>query len=97
MQDNDRSMWLYLACGLVRITQSELDAWVAAPSRVIRTTLFDEYDGVRSHSAAGGFEPLMTKTADGKIWFLPWDGVSVIDPHNLHENKLRGCPLIRRK
>jgi signal transduction histidine kinase len=88
MQDNDRSMWLYLACGLVRITQSELDAWVAAPSRVIRTTLFDEYDGVRSHSAAGGFEPLMTKTADGKIWFLPWDGVSVIDPHNLHENKL---------
>jgi len=88
MQDVDRSMWMYLGCGLVRITQSELDAWVADPSRVIRTTLFDEYDGVRSHSALGGYQPLMTKSADGRIWFLPWDGVSVIDPHNLHENKL---------
>ena len=87
MQDNDRSMWLYLACGLMRITESEMDAWVGNPSRVIRGTLFDEYDGVRSHSATGGYPPLMTKSADGKIWFLPWDGVSVIDPRNLHENR----------
>ena len=30
----------------------------------------------------------MTKSPDGKIWFLPWDGVSVIDPHHLPINKL---------
>ena len=88
MQDNDRSMWLYLACGLMRITQSELDAWIANPSNVIRGTLFDEYDGVRSHSATGGYPPLMTKSEDGRVWFLPWDGVSVIDPHNLHGNNV---------
>jgi hypothetical protein len=81
-------MWLYLACGLVRITQAELDAWVADPSRLVGTKLFDTYDGVRTHSAAGGFSPLMTKSADGKIWFLPWDGVSVIDPHHIPFNKL---------
>jgi len=38
---------------------------------------------LRSHVSAGGYQPLMTKSADGKIWFLPWDGVSVIDPHHI--------------
>jgi signal transduction histidine kinase/ligand-binding sensor domain-containing protein len=88
IEDNDYSVWLNLACGLVRITQAELDAWVSDPSRVVSTKLFDTYDGVRTHSASGGFQPLMTKSADGKIWFLPWDGVSVFDPHHLPFNKL---------
>ena len=88
IEDNDHSMWLYLACGLVRITQAELDAWVTDPSRLVSTKLFDSYDGVRTHSAAGGYSPLITKSADGKIWFLPWDGVSVIDPHHLTFNKI---------
>ena len=30
----------------------------------------------------------VAKTADGKIWFLPCDGVSVIDPRHLPFNKL---------
>jgi Y_Y_Y domain len=88
IEDNDHSVWLYLACGIVRITQAELDAWISDPNRVIETTLFDTSDGVRGHAAAGGYSPLMAKSTDGKIWFLPWDGVSIIDPHHLPFNKL---------
>ena len=88
IEDNDHSMWLNLACGLVRIRQVEIDAWVADPSRILKTTIFDASDGVRGHAEGGGFQPLMTKSADGRIWFLPWDGVSVIDPHHLPFNKI---------
>ena len=88
IEDNDHSMWLYLACGLVRITQSELDAWVVHPNRVLNLEIFDTSDGVRGHVTPGGYQPLMTKSVDGKIWFLPWDGVSVIDPHHIPFNKL---------
>jgi len=53
MEDNDNSFWLYMACGLVRVARSELDAWVATanqnPRRHLETTLFDASDGVRSH------------------------------------------------
>ena len=87
-EDDDHSMWINLACGLVRVTQTELDAWVADSNRVITAEVFDAYDGVRNHAAAGGFQPLMTKSTDGKIWFLPWDGVSVIDPYHLAFNKI---------
>jgi len=87
IEDNDHSIWLYMACGLVRITQSELDAWVVDPKRVVKSDFFGTSDGVRGHAAAGGYQPLMTKSADGKIWFVPWDGVSVLDPHHIPFNR----------
>jgi signal transduction histidine kinase len=45
-------------------------------------------DGVRIRSAAGGYSPRVSKASDGKLWFLPLDGVSVIDPSHLPLNKL---------
>ena len=92
--DNDRSMWLYTPCGLVRITQSELNAWAAVAEKdqnatlVIRSTLFDISDGVKSLPVPGHAHPQVAKTPDGKLWFNPWDGVSVIDPHHLPFNKI---------
>jgi PAS domain S-box-containing protein len=93
MEDGDHSMWLYTACGLVRIDRSELDAWAAADKTrntnlPIRVTVFDNSDGVRSLSSPGHFYPQVAKASDGKLWFLPWDGVSVIDPHHIPFNKI---------
>jgi signal transduction histidine kinase/ligand-binding sensor domain-containing protein len=86
MEEDDRSLWLYMACGLVRIARSELDAWAADTSRPIQATVFDSSDGVRSLSGPGHYHPQVAKTPDGKLWFLPWDGVSVIDPHHIPFN-----------
>ena len=92
--DDDHSMWLYTACGLVRIAHSELYAWAAAvdkgqgTNRAVQVTVFDRSDGVRSLSSPGYYHPQVAKTPDGKLWFLPWDGVSVIDPHHIPFNKI---------
>ena len=88
MQDDAHSFWLYMACGLVRITRTEMEAWVADPKRTIQNTLFDSSDGVRSRALTTGYTPLVAKTADGKLWFLPLDGASVIDPRHLSVNQL---------
>src|SRR5580658_5979275 len=88
IEDDDRSFWLYTACGLVRIASSELDAWVADPNRTIQVIVFDSSDGVRSLSGSGHYHPQVAKATDGKLWFLPWDGVSVVDPRHLPFNKL---------
>src|SRR4029077_16912581 len=51
-------------------------------------TVFDSSDGVRTHGGvATGYGALVAKSSDGKLWFLPWDGVSVIDPRPLPFNK----------
>ena len=88
IEDDDHSFWLSTACGIVRIGRSELEAWAAHPNRTVRATVFDESDGARSHARASGYSPRATKSADGRLWFVTGEGVSVIDPRHLPVNKL---------
>ena len=87
MDDAHHFVWVYTACGLVRIARTELDAWVADPSRSVRATLFDISDGVRTHSYPSAVHGV-TKASDGRIWYVAFDGVSVIDPQHFPFNKL---------
>jgi len=94
MEDDDHSFWLYMACGLVRIAATELDAWSTAvdkdkdEKRAMQVTVFDSFNGVRSTPVAYGYAPVVSKSSDGKLWFLNLDGVGVVDPRNLPFNKL---------
>jgi len=89
IEDDDRALWLNTACGLVRIARTELDPWIADPSRKIETTLWDAADGVGLASTSPAyFNPPVAKAADGKLWFLGGGGVSVVDPHHLAFNKI---------
>jgi len=89
IEDEDHSLWLYTACGLVRIAQSELDAWIADPKRRIQTTLLDAADGVMlRENPPAYFGPSVAKSADGKLWFLGGEGVQVVDPRHLDFNQV---------
>jgi signal transduction histidine kinase/ligand-binding sensor domain-containing protein len=89
IEDDLHAVWLYTACGLLRISRSELDASVSAIERdksapvQIQPTVFDSGDGLRSRANAGGFSPHVSKSADGKLWFFPQDGLSSVDPARL--------------
>jgi PAS domain S-box-containing protein len=65
-----------------------LKAWSDDPKRTIRATTFDTADGIRPVAALKGFRPAVTKSSDGKIWFLNGDTVSVIDPSRVGINTL---------
>jgi len=92
IEDDFHSVWIYTACGLVRISRSELDAWAAAVERDknaslrIHPTVFDSSDGLRARANPGGFSPHVTKSPDGQLWFFPLDGLSSIDPARLPLN-----------
>jgi len=88
MEDDARSVWLYMACGLVRLSRTELDAWVIDPTRTIHATVFDSTDGVRPEAAPSVYSPVVVKTTDGKLWFATYGGVSVVDPRHLPFNRL---------
>ena len=88
-EDDDRSLWLYTACGLVRIPRPELDAWIADPKRRVETTVWDAADGVRLRPfSPDSYGPAVAKLTDGKLWFLTGEGVQVVDPRHLAVNKL---------
>ena len=89
IEDDDHSLWLNTACGLVRIARTELDAWIADPKHRVETTLWDAADGVGLTSTSPAyFSPPVAKSTDGKLWFLGGEGASVVDPHHLAFNKI---------
>jgi len=94
IEDDNHSFWLYTACGLVRIARSELDAWAAAVDkgantpRSVQVTVLDSSDGLESRSEPTHDHPQVVKTPDGKLWFLPLSGVSVVDPHHIPFNNI---------
>ena len=88
LQDDNDSLWLYMACGLVQIPRAELDAWVGNRQHKIKSTVYGMADGVRSQAGVYTHGPRVGKTSDGRLWFSPLDGVVVVDPHHLPSNKL---------
>jgi len=89
MEADDHSTWLYTACGLVRISRTELDVWIANPKHMVQVTVFDGSDGVRLHANPfSSYTPHVAKSVDGKLWFTAGDGVSIFDPRQLPFNKL---------
>ena len=95
IRDDEGSFWLDTPCGLLRLARSEIDAWTLAvdngraPTLVLHPKVFDNYDGVREHAQAyRPYNPPITKSVDGRIWFVSFDGLSVIDPRHLPFNKV---------
>jgi signal transduction histidine kinase/ligand-binding sensor domain-containing protein len=94
IEADDRSFWLYTACGLVRIARSEIDAWSTAVdkredgTRRIQVTAFDGSDGIIGRANPDHYHPVVAKTTDGKLWFIPEEGVSLIDPRHIPFNGL---------
>ena len=89
IEDNERSLWLDTACGLVRIARSEVDAWIADPNRRIQTTVWDAADGVDILAVSPAYyNPPVARSTDGKLWFEAKEGVQVVDPHHLAFNQL---------
>jgi len=53
----------------------------------VQATLLDVSEGVRSQSYVSVVQDV-TKASDGRIWYLAYDGVSVIDPVHVPFNKV---------
>jgi len=86
LQDSADSFWVRTACGLLRLNRSELAAWAADPTRTLQLTTYEDFDGVVSHTETGSYGPKAAMSADGRIWFVSFDGVGVLDPKNLAFN-----------
>jgi signal transduction histidine kinase len=89
LEDEQRSLWMYMACGLVRIARPELTAWIANPNARVHATILGPRDGVRRrNTAASEYGPHAVIARDGKIWFLSGGGVQVVDSQHIVSNRL---------
>jgi PAS domain S-box-containing protein len=88
IEDDSRALWMYTTCGLVRITRADLDAWIVDSERPVNTRHWGVADGVPARTNAQGYSPPVTKTADGKLWFVVGEGIQVVDPEHMPFNSV---------
>lgn len=89
ISDDNGSLWMYTACGLVRVMRDDLAAWIADPSHRIAPKLWGAADGVPlSAFSQAYFNPPVAKGPDGRLWFVSGADVQVIAPDHLPFNPL---------
>ena len=88
--DKQDSLWLYTACGLIQITDKELERWWQQPNVKLRFRLFDSYDG--AHPGRSYFNGA-TRTPNGRLWFVNNVDAQMIDPAHIPSNRL--APPVR--
>jgi len=87
--DDSGSLWMYTACGLVRVMRDDLAAWIADPNRRVAAKLWGGADGVPLLAQTPAyFNPPVAKGPDGKLWFVSGADVQLIDPDHLPFNAL---------
>ncbi len=87
VNDNSGSLWLYAACGLLKVEALELAKWHVRADSQLNVRVFDALDGAHpGHQST--LQPSSSKAPDGRLWFLNGLMVQMIDPDRLYGNAI---------
>lgn len=86
VEDDDGALWLNSACGLLRITGGDLKG--ADPNVKDKVRIFGATEGMRVLATPSGYFRKAAKSRDGRLWFVVLDGIAVVDPKHLPENRM---------
>ena len=82
IQDKEKRWWLYSACGVVELADSELRRWWADPAAVVQTRLYDVLDGAQPHPPSFNSAAY---SSDGRVWFATGMVVQMVNPSRLSD------------
>jgi PAS domain S-box-containing protein len=85
VKDNRGSLWLYASCGIVEITDSELEKWRKQPEARVEVNTFDVLDGAQPADTID--KPSASRAPDGRLWFVNGSIVQMIDPAHVYQNR----------
>jgi signal transduction histidine kinase len=83
--DNQSSLWLYAQCGLVRISNQELQRWWRDADATLQVRTFDAFEGVQTGVAT--FRAAAV-SGNGQLWFTNGYALQMIDPARLSSNTI---------
>jgi signal transduction histidine kinase len=86
IRDMGATLWIYAKCGLIAIADSELARWWQQPDTTIQFRVFDAFDGAMP--GLGTFQPAVSRSPDGRLWFVNDTVVQMFDPGGSRSNPL---------
>jgi signal transduction histidine kinase/ligand-binding sensor domain-containing protein len=86
VEDDAGNVWLSTNKGVIRMKKSDVLDFVRGNQNEIKTTLYDNSDGMKNRECTGATRSL--KSSIGEIWVPTIGGASVIQPKNLAVNNV---------
>ena len=80
-------LWCGVISGVIRINPSELDKAAADRSYRVRYRWYDTTDGLVGSPVYLGASPNAARGTDGRLWFLTTEGISIISPGRMPEDR----------
>jgi hypothetical protein len=88
IKDDDGALWLYSQCGIVKVDRAALDRWRQWSDIKLTVEVFDKFDGARPAPVPHPNQPIVSKTSDGRLWFLNLISAEMIDPKQTYRNAI---------
>jgi signal transduction histidine kinase len=83
--DETGNLWLYMGCGLAKLSAADIQRWKGNSDAQLSPRLFDSSDGFKV------FQPPFegaARSADGRLWFNNLQALMMIDPVHMHVNAM---------
>jgi ligand-binding sensor domain-containing protein/signal transduction histidine kinase len=85
IKDNQGALWLRTQCGILNITESELEHWWQRPDSKVAIRTFNALDGAQPGIPQPA-QPSSSMSLDGRLWFVNDTLLQMIDPSQLKVN-----------
>lgn len=84
--DEDGRLWMSTNRGLFFVSRADLEAFSSGEASAIRSTGFDERDGLLNRELNGGVHGAGIQTATGRLIFPGMEGLAVVEPTEVLPN-----------
>ena len=94
LNDSHGYFWISCSRGIYRVSKRELNDFAHGTLQKVTSTAYGKIDGMLSSECNGGVQPGGIKTRDGRLWFPTRDGVAVIDPEQVAQDRVPPSVMI---
>ncbi|MCP5103610.1 MAG: helix-turn-helix domain-containing protein, partial [bacterium] len=89
VEDQQGNFMIMSDSGVLRVSKSELNRLTDSEINKIHCTSFGVSDGLKSSEFSNRFSRnSVLKTGNGDFWFITLKGISIVNPDNVHINKI---------
>lgn len=88
-EDQRENFWIMSDSGILRVGKSELNRLARGEHRFINCTSFGTAEGMKNSEFSNPFSRRSSlQTADGALWFVTREGISIVRPDTLKMNRV---------
>lgn len=93
--DAQDHLWIGTSGGILRLAASEFDRVLADPANRLDFRAYNSSDGLAGAPVRAGY-PNAARDAEGRLWFVTGNGLTMLDPQSLSATRPAPAVLIER-